>query len=224
MKLPACLLCLGIADRCRCRRRPRSSAIPPRRKTRGPMIPRCRIPMRSCGKLRSCRGSADEVQDRPADRNGKAGKSAAYHECGDPVGHRFGARLPLSTMSPAATIRCPTCLSARPTRPPTLIGMNGYIVNGNIHAHIILALGDDKGTTVSGHLEKGTRDADLRHCHPGRAQHRSRPGGRPDVSLSCFISSAARTPSGCRRLRDWRDRNRRSPPPPHIAARPCLCR
>jgi len=30
-------------------------------------------------------------------------------------------------------------------------------VNGNIHAHIILALGDDKGTTVSGHLEKGTQ-------------------------------------------------------------------
>jgi predicted DNA-binding protein with PD1-like motif len=34
--------------------------------------------------------------------------------------------------------------------------MNGYVVNGVIHAHIILALGDNKGTTVSGHLEKGT--------------------------------------------------------------------
>jgi predicted DNA-binding protein with PD1-like motif len=43
-----------------------------------------------------------------------------------------------------------------PNRPADLIGMNGYVVNGVIHSHVILALGDDKGTTVSGHLEKGT--------------------------------------------------------------------
>lgn len=43
-----------------------------------------------------------------------------------------------------------------PNTPADLIGMNGYIVNGNIHAHIIMALGDNKATTVSGHLEKGT--------------------------------------------------------------------
>jgi predicted DNA-binding protein with PD1-like motif len=43
-----------------------------------------------------------------------------------------------------------------PNTPADFIGMNGYIVNGVIHAHIILALGDDKGTTLSGHLEKGT--------------------------------------------------------------------
>jgi predicted DNA-binding protein with PD1-like motif len=43
-----------------------------------------------------------------------------------------------------------------PNTPADLIGMNGYVVNGVIHAHIILALGDNKGTTISGHLEKGT--------------------------------------------------------------------
>jgi predicted DNA-binding protein with PD1-like motif len=43
-----------------------------------------------------------------------------------------------------------------PNTPADLIGMNGYIVNGVIHSHIILALGDNKGTTISGHLEKGT--------------------------------------------------------------------
>jgi predicted DNA-binding protein with PD1-like motif len=43
-----------------------------------------------------------------------------------------------------------------PNTPADFIGMNGYIVNGVIHAHIILALGDEKGTTLSGHLEKGT--------------------------------------------------------------------
>jgi predicted DNA-binding protein with PD1-like motif len=43
-----------------------------------------------------------------------------------------------------------------PNTPADLIGMNGYIVNGSIHAHVIMALGDNKATTVSGHLEKGT--------------------------------------------------------------------
>jgi predicted DNA-binding protein with PD1-like motif len=43
-----------------------------------------------------------------------------------------------------------------PNTPADLIGMNGYIVNGKIHAHIIMALGDKAATTISGHLEKGT--------------------------------------------------------------------
>jgi hypothetical protein len=43
-----------------------------------------------------------------------------------------------------------------PNTPADLIGMNGYIVNGKIHAHIIMALGDKTATTISGHLEKGT--------------------------------------------------------------------
>ena len=43
-----------------------------------------------------------------------------------------------------------------PNTPADLIGMNGYIVNGEIHAHIIMALGDKTATTISGHLEKGT--------------------------------------------------------------------
>ena len=51
----------------------------------------------------------------------------------------------------------PDMFVSAPNTPADFIGMNGYIVNGNIHAHIILALGDDKGTTVSGHLEKGTQ-------------------------------------------------------------------
>jgi len=51
----------------------------------------------------------------------------------------------------------PDMYVSAPNTPADLIGMNGYIVNGNIHAHIIMALGDDKATTVSGHLEKGTQ-------------------------------------------------------------------
>lgn len=50
----------------------------------------------------------------------------------------------------------PDMFVAAPNTPADLIAMQGYVVNGVIHAHIILALGDDKGTTVSGHLEKGT--------------------------------------------------------------------
>jgi uncharacterized protein len=50
----------------------------------------------------------------------------------------------------------PDMYVSAPNTPADLIGMNGYIVNGNIHAHIILALGDKAATTVSGHLEKGT--------------------------------------------------------------------
>ena len=50
----------------------------------------------------------------------------------------------------------PDMFVSAPNTPADLIGMNGYIVNGNIHAHIIMALGDKAATTVSGHLEKGT--------------------------------------------------------------------
>ncbi|HET7086560.1 MAG TPA: PPC domain-containing DNA-binding protein [Rhizomicrobium sp.] len=50
----------------------------------------------------------------------------------------------------------PDMFFSAPTTPADFIGMNGYIVNGVIHAHVTLALGDNKGTTVSGHLEKGT--------------------------------------------------------------------
>jgi predicted DNA-binding protein with PD1-like motif len=50
----------------------------------------------------------------------------------------------------------PDMYVSAPNTPADLIGMNGYIVNGNIHAHVIMALGDSKATTVSGHLEKGT--------------------------------------------------------------------
>ena len=50
----------------------------------------------------------------------------------------------------------PDMFFSAPNTPADFIGMNGYVVNGVIHAHIILALGDNKGTTVSGHLEKGT--------------------------------------------------------------------
>ena len=50
----------------------------------------------------------------------------------------------------------PDMYVAAPNTPADLIGMNGYIVNGNIHAHVIMALGDKTATTISGHLEKGT--------------------------------------------------------------------
>jgi len=50
----------------------------------------------------------------------------------------------------------PDMFVSAPNTPADFIGMNGYVVNGVIHSHIILALGDNKGTTVSGHLEKGT--------------------------------------------------------------------
>jgi uncharacterized protein len=50
----------------------------------------------------------------------------------------------------------PDMFVSAPNTPADLIGMNGYIVNGVIHAHVILALGDKAATTISGHLEKGT--------------------------------------------------------------------
>ena len=50
----------------------------------------------------------------------------------------------------------PDMFVSAPGTPADLIGMNGYIVNGVIHAHVILALGDKTATTISGHLEKGT--------------------------------------------------------------------
>ena len=50
----------------------------------------------------------------------------------------------------------PDMFVSAPNTPADLIGMNGYIVNGVIHAHVIMALGDKTATTISGHLEKGT--------------------------------------------------------------------
>ena len=46
--------------------------------------------------------------------------------------------------------------TGNPTAPADLIGMNGYIVRGKVHAHVTMALGDKAATTVSGHLEKGS--------------------------------------------------------------------
>ncbi|MDR3702610.1 MAG: DUF296 domain-containing protein, partial [Candidatus Sulfopaludibacter sp.] len=40
-----------------------------------------------------------------------------------------------------------------PTAPADLIGMNGYIMNGKIHAHVTLANPDK---AFGGHLEPGT--------------------------------------------------------------------
>ena len=50
----------------------------------------------------------------------------------------------------------PDMFFSAPSTPADFIAMNGYVNNGVIHAHVVLALGDNKGTTVSGHLEKGT--------------------------------------------------------------------
>jgi len=50
----------------------------------------------------------------------------------------------------------PDMFTGNPNQPVDLIGMQGYIVNGIIHAHIILAAGDKAATTISGHLEKGS--------------------------------------------------------------------
>ena len=50
----------------------------------------------------------------------------------------------------------PDMFVSAPNTPADFIGMNGYIVNGVIHAHIILAAGDKAATTISGHLEKGS--------------------------------------------------------------------
>lgn len=41
-----------------------------------------------------------------------------------------------------------------PTQPADLVGMNGYVVDGRIHAHITLATPD---RTLAGHLEPGTQ-------------------------------------------------------------------
>ena len=40
-----------------------------------------------------------------------------------------------------------------PAEPPDLISMNGYIINGKIHAHMIMATQDK---AIGGHLEPGT--------------------------------------------------------------------
>ena len=50
----------------------------------------------------------------------------------------------------------PDMFFSAPNTPADFIAMNGYVNNGVVHAHVVLALGDSKGTTVSGHLEKGT--------------------------------------------------------------------
>ena len=41
----------------------------------------------------------------------------------------------------------------RPDTPADLVGMNGYIVNGVVHAHMTLGTGDK---AIAGHLEPGT--------------------------------------------------------------------
>jgi predicted DNA-binding protein with PD1-like motif len=43
---------------------------------------------------------------------------------------------------------------ADPTAPADLIGMNGYVINGKIHAHMTLANPDH---AFGGHLEPGTQ-------------------------------------------------------------------
>ena len=40
-----------------------------------------------------------------------------------------------------------------PTQPADLVSMNGYVINGRIHAHVTLATPD---RTLAGHLESGT--------------------------------------------------------------------
>ena len=50
----------------------------------------------------------------------------------------------------------PDMFTKNPTQPVDLIGMQGYINNGVIHAHVIMAAGDKAATTISGHLEKGS--------------------------------------------------------------------
>src|SRR5471030_1920700 len=66
----------------------------------------------------------------------------------------------------------PDMFVSAPNTPADFIGMNGYIVNGVIHAHVILALrqqGHDR-LRPSG---KRHRSADLRRDHSWRAQRRS---------------------------------------------------
>jgi uncharacterized protein len=40
-----------------------------------------------------------------------------------------------------------------PNTPTDLVGMNGYVVNGAVHAHVILGTGEK---AIAGHLEPGT--------------------------------------------------------------------
>ena len=41
----------------------------------------------------------------------------------------------------------------KPDTPVDLVGMNGYVVNGAVHAHVTLGTGD---SAIAGHLEPGT--------------------------------------------------------------------
>ena len=50
----------------------------------------------------------------------------------------------------------PDMFTKNPNQPVDLIAMQGYINNGVIHAHVIMAAGDKAATTISGHLEKGS--------------------------------------------------------------------
>lgn len=43
--------------------------------------------------------------------------------------------------------------TSRPDTPADLVGMNGYVVNGVVHAHMTLGTGDK---AIAGHLEPGT--------------------------------------------------------------------
>jgi predicted DNA-binding protein with PD1-like motif len=45
--------------------------------------------------------------------------------------------------------------TADPKAPADLIGVNGLIVNGVIHAHVMMAIGE-KAQSYAGHLEKGS--------------------------------------------------------------------
>ena len=70
-----------------------------------------------------------------------------------------------------------------PKAPANLNGMNGYIVDGAIHAHVTMAVNGGKDT-VSGHLGAGLRSPDLRHRHGRRAGCAAGPGAGPELPLN----------------------------------------
>ncbi|MBV8812737.1 MAG: DUF296 domain-containing protein [Acidobacteriaceae bacterium] len=71
---------------------------------------------------------------------------------GHPGSHRLGQKLSGSRgRESRSSIERP--LRARSAAPADILSMNGYVLNGRVHPHVTLSIGDH---AFGGHLEPGT--------------------------------------------------------------------
>ena len=74
-----------------------------------------------------------------------------------------------------------------PTQPADLVSMNGYVINGRIHAHVTLSTA---GPCDGGSSGAGDDGIHVCHGHDRRNErHRSEPRGRQDVSVELLAIS-----------------------------------